>query len=932
MAVVDSLIRREALLGRLERARPRILLLVAPAGYGKSAFISQLLDDGFPSAVVDCSGIRDDLDAARRLVSALRRLMAGEPDVEAIAARLGDGGTSVAERIDLVADVWSRPFAARVVFESAEDLLTNARDFLVRLFSALPPERRVVLASREAPRIRLSRFAAPHEILTVRAADLAFDRADIRALFPAYALDERLVARIVSATRGWPVAVLLVKRFVAEGRIAAVTDRLEAHVASELLDYLTDEILASLDLRLARAVFLCAALSHVEPTDLVAAFRDPRLVEDLTALSKEWPFLECDERGAFRLHPLLVPALLQHAGEERERLLREVAREHVQRGDMVRAAEVFVAVNDVGEAARTLERHEVIFDPHPLPRYRSVLRALDRSVIARAPRLWAVMALSRLFTEDMANLLDEADTLWRTLPEGASPVERAYVLIVRVICMTHLGMLPAAQRIVDEFFSDPGVMRAPELESVRRYLRGIADARSGKLAHAERELNGALALGGEIDIIAAGSYLALGAEVARVRGEASLERQLLSRATERAQAAEIPALLAICTAESLIGAWLSGDMRTLRQFAEQLDTLVAVDGARCFSYLASIALGRIAEPSSVDLPRYVAAAKLIEATRTREKSARSALAEAARTYARKASSAFFESLANIALDLPGEACAAASRCESPALAAAVAVISGEDGDLGMLEPFIAQLRRDDFMPAPATVSVLGCTVRIDDAPARLPGREMELIAALAVRREPVLRSRLAATLWPDLDETAARNALSVCLHRLRAHLGRDDIVVREADGYRLHHDARVDLWEIERTAALARSRDLLTASDRAAFRRTWELLEGARDERLERWEWFAPTRRRLEELRLDIGHRLAFDALDRGDTRSAREYADAAIAGDPCDETAREVAILALLRDGDRAAAVRQFRQYRVALLEELGVEPSAKLAALVAE
>jgi DNA-binding SARP family transcriptional activator len=209
---------------------------------------------------------------------------------------------------------------------------------------------------------------------------------------------------------------------------------------------------------------------------------------------------------------------------------------------------------------------------------------------------------------------------------------------------------------------------------------------------------------------------------------------------------------------------------------------------------------------------------------------------------------------------------------------------------------------------------------------------MELLAALAVRREPVPRARLAAMLWPDLDERAARNALSVCLHRLRVHLDRDDVVLRDGGGYRLHEDLRVDLWEAERTAALARSRDLLTGTDRAAFRRTWQALARTRDPRLERWEWFAPALRRLGDLRTDIAHRLGIDALDRGETSLALTYATAVIDEDACDEAAREVAIMAHLRDGDRAAAVRHYRQYRDAVIEELGIEPSAKLAALVAE
>jgi SARP family transcriptional regulator, regulator of embCAB operon len=89
--------------------------------------------------------------------------------------------------------------------------------------------------------------------------------------------------------------------------------------------------------------------------------------------------------------------------------------------------------------------------------------------------------------------------------------------------------------------------------------------------------------------------------------------------------------------------------------------------------------------------------------------------------------------------------------------------------------------------------------------------------------------------------------------------------------------------------------------------------------------------RRVSDLRTAIAHRLADDALVGGDPDAALAYAVDVIANDPCDEPAREIAIRAHLANGDRAEALRNYRQYRDVLRIELQVEPSAGLAALLA-
>jgi len=939
-----GVVSRAGLLERLQRVDPRVIAIVAPAGFGKSSLVRQYLAVRGGGVICDCASVRDDLDLARRVIPAL----AGEsPDRESDLTQrelmLGDGGTSVADRVALALEVWRQPAEGCIVFESAERLADApaAAELFARMLELRPPGRTVVVCTREPLRIHLTRYAVPHEIVTLRAADLAFDASDIRELFAPFDLDEHTVERILKVSEGWPVAVFLLLRFASEGRMEQMLDRLNDVAFDELRDYLADEVLAGVDRRMLGAFFACAAIPQATADDLRAALDDGTIVDELSEFAKDAAFVERAEDGTFELHPMLASFMLERARERRDALLLRVTREHERRGDYQRAAELHLVRGDQQAAARALGALEVVREPAPSMRYARVLSSLDPGIVARYPRLWGVTALMRMFCVDSSSLLDEAETVWRTLAPDTSAMERYYVFVFRILLMSYVGKVDEALDEIAEFASQIGFSDPPKtiLDGHVLYLRGLLRARRGNFDLGESDLNAALPLIDQMHVVASGTYLALGSDIARVRGEWSLERQFLARARERAASSALPNFMAFDTAESLIAAWFAGDRAAFNAVASELEHAVARNAIAGFAYLAGAARGRNAHPTPADLPKFVVFGHLIALSRSRDDDERTALARSALEIARKLQMPFVETLAAIALALCDPAAfdesaaiakEAAARCDAPAFLHAVTAFANQYENVGMLSNFVAQITRDRSEAAPVALEVLAGRVRIDGTPARLSGREFELMAAIAQRREPTPRARLAAMLWPDLDEFSARNALSVCLHRLRSHLGREDAIERAAEGYRLHVDSFVDLWEIERAAVSLRSRDRLRDAERALLGRAWERLCGERAGALEHCEWFEPIGKRMDELRTAFAHRLGEDALERGDPDAALAYVVDVIGYDPCDEPAREVAIRAHLANGDHAAALRSYRQYRDVLKTELQVEPSAALTALV--
>ena len=228
------------------------------------------------------------------------------------------------------------------------------------------------------------------------------------------------------------------------------------------------------------------------------------------------------------------------------------------------------------------------------------------------------------------------------------------------------------------------------------------------------------------------------------------------------------------------------------------------------------------------------------------------------------------------------------------------------------------------------LEVLSGRALVDGEEIVLTGVQRLLICALALCRHPLDRERLEGFLWPDELPERAGNLLNIAIHRLRKRLGHDAIV-QSGGGYRFGEGVTVDLWEIEAVAARFRRQGTadITAAGRwlAVMRHVCcGAVRRAADP-----EFVGALERRLLTAARDATDRLAESALSLNRPDVALELARATLAHDPCDERARELTIRAHLARGDRASAIREYRDYTRALTEDLGLAPSFSLASLVA-
>lgn len=194
----------------------------------------------------------------------------------------------------------------------------------------------------------------------------------------------------------------------------------------------------------------------------------------------------------------------------------------------------------------------------------------------------------------------------------------------------------------------------------------------------------------------------------------------------------------------------------------------------------------------------------------------------------------------------------------------------------------------------------------------LPERRFRLLTYLALRGEWVSRDELATLFWPDRAQEAARSNLRKLLQEARAL----DLPGLESDRNSVRWSVSTDVAEFK--AAIERGdKDAAVTLYRGAALRG---LDGGESDAFS--AWLAGERRRLHS-----AWREAVVALLPGrDPAGALTLAQRLLDDDPFDEDGMVAALGAHRALGNSGGAREAFRTYAERLIEELGVEPSARV------
>lgn len=239
------------------------------------------------------------------------------------------------------------------------------------------------------------------------------------------------------------------------------------------------------------------------------------------------------------------------------------------------------------------------------------------------------------------------------------------------------------------------------------------------------------------------------------------------------------------------------------------------------------------------------------------------------------------------------------------------------------------------------IRVLGdVDIRVDGRPIEVDTRKaLALLTYLAVSGTSASRDTLTALLWSDLDSNRGRGALRRTLSVLRKALGNRWLAV-DSDRVRLETDAvYLDLEDARRLEETVEAHheqssevclDCLRCLERAASLYRGEFMAGfyVRDApEFESWQLHEADRVRRRHS--SVLARLADAVAARGDFARSVDIARQRVAVTPLDEAAHRQLMTALVWAGDRAAALRQYKDLVRVLDEELGVPPLPETSAL---
>ena len=400
----------------------RLVLVAAPAGFGKTTLLAQwLAADGSQCRVAWLALDPNDADLRQFLTHLVAAIQVADPEVgvDALALLEADGPTptqavlvSLINDLDIIAGPLVVALDDYPVIDDAA-----VHEAVIFLLDNLPPQVTLAMTTRADPPLPLSRLRARGELVEVRAADLRFT-ADEAEVFlnkvMALQLESELVAALEARTEGWAAGLQLAALSArthagGAGGSEDVAAFVEAFSGSHrfVLDYLVEEVLGGQpdDVRaflLDTCVLdqmtggLCDALTgHSDGQAMLEALERGNLF--VVALD--------DERRWYRYHHLFADALrarlaaghADRVGELHAAASRWLS-EHGLLGDAVRHA---IASGDHEYTADLVELSLADMRRRRQDRtLREWLAALPDDVVRRRPLLAMFMGWSRLSEGD----------------------------------------------------------------------------------------------------------------------------------------------------------------------------------------------------------------------------------------------------------------------------------------------------------------------------------------------------------------------------------------------------------------------------------------------------------------------------------------------------------------------------------------------------
>ncbi|MBP9501436.1 MAG: hypothetical protein KBF17_04670 [Candidatus Promineofilum sp.] len=410
----------------------RLTLVQAGAGFGKTTALASLARLGHP--LIWYQMMEEDRDPLVFLLHLSHAARAAIPD-------LGDHPVSLFESWDgaggplpstLVLDEWLNAIGAAItepVFLVLDDVhlvlpAPEIAHLIDRLVALAPADLHIILTGRQPVALpNLSRWKAQGTVMTIGRSALAFNAAEISALFSeayGYALTADEAASLYEATEGWAIALQLIRQSLRSGRLASVEDVLSNQTASldTLFHLLATEIFEGQPADVQEFLRVTSVLRVITPEACDALQTGGHSVAMLAYLRRIDLFIDDLGDGSMRYHHIFHNFLEQLASPE-QRLNNHVlaANYFKARGDLDESLYHMFKASDREGSASLLDTYGVqLLATGRLDTLAGYLGGLQPEVLQHHPQLLFYLGeLARLRSrfQEALGWYQQAEAGWR---------------------------------------------------------------------------------------------------------------------------------------------------------------------------------------------------------------------------------------------------------------------------------------------------------------------------------------------------------------------------------------------------------------------------------------------------------------------------------------------------------------------------------------
>ncbi|WP_154794476.1 LuxR C-terminal-related transcriptional regulator [Occultella kanbiaonis] len=435
-----ELVARSRLTDRLrtpDGAAPRLVLVAAPAGFGKTTLLSQWLAGAASTRVAWLSLDAADADPRRFLTHLLAAVQRTSPETGAEAMALLDatGATVPTEQVlvGLVNDLDALPGHTVIALDDYHVIDDEpVHEAMTFLLDNLPPQVTLAITTRSDPPLPLPRLRARGELLELRSADLRFTETEATTFLTdvmGLDLQPHHITALEARTEGWAAGLQLAAlsaRARSDAEAGDLDGFVDAFAGSHrfVLDYLMEEVVDAQPDHVRAFLFDTSVLGELTGPlcDAITGRTDGHAT--LAALERANLFVIPldDERRWYRYHHLFGTALMArltaHDPDRVARLHRAAAAWYAGQGRLADGVPHALAGGDPELAAELVDLAVPGLRRRREDRaLRDWTRALPGDAARRRPLLAASLAWAYLSEGNLAGVetwLDAAEEAMRS--------------------------------------------------------------------------------------------------------------------------------------------------------------------------------------------------------------------------------------------------------------------------------------------------------------------------------------------------------------------------------------------------------------------------------------------------------------------------------------------------------------------------------------